>query len=101
MLTIKKGDTRHAVEATLSIGGKAQDLTDCQVSFSMSNGVTGVAIVTDALSGKVAYPLQAENVDTAGHFRGEFKVIYPDGRTAHFPNDRYIPIHILENLRSD
>lgn len=101
MIRIKKGDTRHAVEATLSFNGAPEDLTGCQVSFVMSNGVSGAADVVDAVNGEVLYAMQAENTAKTGMFKGEFKVVYPDSRVSYFPNDDYIKIHIASNLEGE
>lgn len=98
-LTIKKGDTRNGIEATLTKNGKPVDLTGCHVLFYMSKKVNGAhAIVLDASEGKVLYPLEESAVNDSGAYRVEFKVIYPDNRTETFPNEGYITIHIQESL---
>lgn len=98
MLAIKQGDTRHAIEGTLSKNGTVQDLTDCSVSFFMENGVSSLCNVTDPVNGKVIFVLEAPMVDVPGRYKAEFKVTYPDGRVAHFPNNDYIVLHISKNL---
>lgn len=101
MIRLKKGDTRHAIEATLSYNGSPEDLTNCQVYFYMSNGINGTAEVLDATNGEVMYTMQAENTAKTGTYRGEFKVVYPDGRVSYFPNNDYIKINIANNLEGE
>lgn len=98
MIIIKKGDTRHAVEATLKIDGSPIDLTNCNVYFYMSNGINGLAQVSDALNGVAVYPLEADAVANTGMIKAEFKVVYPDGREVRFPNSGAIKIYIENNL---
>lgn len=100
MLTIKKGDTRNAIRATLKKNGEPVNLTGCTVLFYMDGKVNGGhAQVVDAEWGKVVYPLEANAVDKSGVFRAEFKVIHPDGRQETFPDNGYIKINIIDDLK--
>ena len=47
------------------------------------------------------YPIESNAVDQTGIFKAEFKVIYSDGRTDTFPNDGYINIYIIDDLKED
>lgn len=97
-IVIKRGDTRNAIQATLRKNGDVVDLTGCDVFFYMSNGVNGYATVSDALNGKVLYPLETAAVDKTGFFTAEFKVKHADGRIETFPNEGYIDIQIKHDL---
>ena len=107
-VTIKRGDTRTAVKATLKDAqGQAVNLTDCTVRFLMSKkGATTLivdkgAIIHDAINGVVWYVFDAVDVAESGTMRAEFEVTYPDKRTETFPNSGYITVHIEPDLNRE
>ena len=103
-ITIKRGDTRHALKAVLKdASGTPVDLTDCSVSFHMAPlnrpAVISRAVhIEDAGNGEVWMVWAPGETDIAGIFRAEFEVVYQDGRRETFPNDGYISIQILDDL---
>jgi len=104
-ITIKQGDTRNCIKATLrDKDGELVDLTDLQVLFNMKkiNGSTKTntyAHVEDAVNGEVWYVWNEGDTDVPGRYRGDFEVIYLDGKVETFPNNGYINIKIIDNLK--
>jgi len=100
----KRGDFRTAIKATLkNNSGQAVDLTSCTVKFIMADlrnrvKINRNAIIQDAVNGVVWFIFEANEVDEAGTFRGEFEVTYADGRVETFPNEGYITIKINSDL---
>lgn len=102
--TMKANDTRPAIQATLSAA--ATDVIS-SVKFLMSDS-TGTlkvnaagSIVTQPSStsgGVVKYQWVANDVNTAGNYRGEFQVTFNDSRIETYPNSAYIAISILPDL---
>lgn len=84
--------------------GVVVNLTGATVVFSMmdSTGTVHVSLaavtITTAAAGLVTYSWVAGDVDTAGTFRGEFKVTYSGGGIQRFPNESYIEIEITSNV---
>lgn len=100
---IKESDTAPELEATLEDGsGSPIDLTGGAVDFRMyepRNGDTVVdedATIRDKEGGVVGYVWQDGDTDTAGRYRAEFVVTYPDGSVETFPNAGYYDIIITE-----
>lgn len=87
------GDTGRDLTATLTgADGTPQDLTDTTVRFKMGENKVGgaqvvdaVAIVLDALAGRVRYQWAANDVDTPGEYRGQF-IVTRLGRQVSFPS---------------
>lgn len=103
LLTIKAGDTRTAIKATLkNPSGNAVDLTDSTVTFVMEQkGVILInrpAEIVDALSGRVNFVFVNGETDILGGVKAEFIVDYPDGSTETFPNSGYISIRFEQSL---
>lgn len=104
--TIKKGDTRPAIQATLS--SAPTDVLD-SVVFNMTSK-DGTVIVDRATgtivqqpsttqAAVVKYQWQTADTATAGSgFQGEFEVTYDDSRVESFPNNRNLVIEIIEDL---
>ena len=103
-ITIKRGDTRHAIKAVLKdSAGTPVDLTECEVSFHMAPLgrpaiISRAAHVEDAAAGEVWLVWAPGETDIAGVYRAEFEVVYQDGRRETFPGDGYISIQILDDL---
>ncbi|MFQ5524258.1 MAG: BppU family phage baseplate upper protein [Acidimicrobiia bacterium] len=104
--TLKQDDTSPALDYTiLDDSNQVVDLTGATVVFYMQDedGVTVVngasATITDAANGKVEYQWQAADTDTAGIFKGEFVVTFPDGTIRTFPDPGWIMIVISGSVR--
>ena len=106
-VTIKRGDTRHAIRAVLkNTQGTPVNLSGCSVSFHMAPlgrfaTVSRAVDIHDALAGEVWVVFAPGETDISGVYRAEFQVTYGDGRRETFPNDGYINIQILSDLRGD
>ena len=107
-VTLKRGDTRHAIRAILKdSSGSPVDLTDCSVSFRMaplgrSAVVNREVDIHDTAGGEVWVVWSPGETDiSGGYYRAEFRVTYGDGRKETFPNDGYISIQILSDLRGE
>lgn len=104
--TIKKGDTRPAIQATLS--SVPTDVLS-SVVFNMKTK-DGTAVVTRGSGTIVQQPsstqsaivkYQWQTADTASSgtgFQGEFEVTYNDSRIETYPNNRNLVIEITEDL---
>ena len=106
-VTLKRGDTRHAIRAVLkNTQGTPVNLSGCSVSFHMAP-LGQPAVVSrevdmhDALAGEVWVVWSPGETDVSGVYRAEFQVVYGDGRRETFPNDGYISIQILSDLRGE
>ena len=103
-ITIKRGDTRHAIKAVLKdASGAPVDLTGCEVKFHMAPlnrpaVISRAAHIQDAVTGEVWFVWASGETDIAGVYRAEMEVTYQDGRKETFPNDGYISIQILNDL---
>lgn len=103
---IKKGDTRPAIQATISAA--ATDVLTT-VLFYMSdktgahkvNAGAGTIVQQPSASqqAQVKYQWQAGDTDTAAVYNGEFEVTFNDGRIETYPNKKYLTIEVLESLR--
>lgn len=104
-VTIKRGDTRHAIKAILKdASGAPVDLSGCSVDFHMAPlgrpAVINRAVhIQDAAKGEVWVVWSPRETDISGVYRAEFKVVYPDGRKETFPSTGYININIANDLR--
>ena len=61
--------------------------------------ISRVAHIEDAAAGEIWVVWAAGETDATGVYRAEFEVLYDDGKVETFPNDGYISVQILENLR--
>ena len=107
-VTLKRGDTRHAIRAVLKDAtGSPVNLTDCTVSFHMASlgrsaTVSRAVDIHDTAGGEVWVVFAPGETDiSGGYYRAEFQVVYGDGRRETFPNDGYISIQILSDLRGE
>lgn len=100
----KRGDYRAAIKASLKdASGQAVNLTNCNVKFLMADlrgkvKINRNALIQDAINGIMWFVFEANEVDEAGAFRGEFEVTYADGRVETFPNEGYINVQINSDL---
>jgi len=110
--TIKRGDTSPAIKARLvpadiSQGGGItgfnevrflmRDSSDYEtiVDADTSSGVT----VEDASTGVVVYSWENGDTDETGMFEAEWEVTYSDNTVETFPNDRYIDVEIIGDIK--
>ena len=106
-VTIKRGDTRHAIRAVLkNTQGTPVNLSGCSVSFHMAPPgrpptISRAVDIHDALAGEVWVVFAPGETDISGVYRAEFQVTYPDGRKETFPNSGYLAIQILDNLSKE
>lgn len=105
--SIKKGNTREAIQVTLKRNGDAIDLSGSGVSvkFQMrkiSSGTLKVdaeATIVDDVGGEVKYEWKDADVNTTGIYYCEFIVTYGDGTVETFPSRGYKTIKIGEDLK--
>ena len=100
MLTIKQGDTRNAIHATILKDEVAVNLTGSSVTIHISGiDIQGLCSYLDAVNGEIFYPLEKSVTDVSGLYTYEFVVKYPDGREETFPNDDYLRMHIMKEVK--
>jgi hypothetical protein len=103
-ITIKRGDTRHAIKAVLKdASGAPVDLTGCSVNFHMAPlnrpaVISRAAHIEDAGNGEVWMVWAPGETDAAGFYQAEFEVTYQDGKRETFPNNGYISLLIQNDL---
>ena len=104
---LKRNDTYPPVIATLQDEQGTIPLTGATVRFKMApapdSGLTVSPIsrtctITDAANGKVQFSWQVGDTATAGVYRGEFEVTFPNGAVETFPSNDYINIIIRSDL---
>jgi len=101
-LTIKQGDTRHAIRAALkTVEGTPVDLSSASVRFKMSQRFGTIALDREATiepDGTVHYVFNDGETDVSGFYKAEFLVTYADAREETFPHDGTIEIHIKNRI---
>ncbi|TWT04592.1 hypothetical protein [Planomicrobium sp. CPCC 101079] len=100
-LSIKQGDTRHAIKAALKDAkGNVVDLTGARVRFVMAKSFTSRMIDREVpiVDNQVMVVFEPGETDEAGKMMAEFRVTYPDGKTETFPTESYITISIQKTL---
>ena len=103
-ITIKQGDTRTALRATLmGADNSPVDLTGASVRFVMGERryspiISREAVVVDAVGGQVLFTFEPGDTDKPSSYQAEFRATFLDGRTETYPNDRYIVIEIMPSL---
>lgn len=104
-IKLKRGDTAPALRYDLPAG---TDLTDAAVTFTMAErpGATPVILdrpvrVVDVSPPIIEYAWRPGDTALSGTFRGEFKVTYPDGRWATFPQTGYVAVTIEQSLTAN
>ena len=96
--SIKQNDSSPAIVYILSDDSGPVNLTGATVWFHMGTGLSALAVVVDALAGKVSYSWAAEDTARAGFFRAEFEAIYADGSKETYPNEGYIGVNISPDI---
>jgi hypothetical protein len=105
---LKRGDTSSSIFSTLeNSGGTAVDLTGATVLWKLqplAGGtltVAGTATILQSGStavGQVQYAW-ATAIGTAGRYLGEWEVTYSGGAVQSFPNDGYVVVDVVSDLR--
>jgi hypothetical protein len=104
---IKRNDTFPPITATLQDEQGIIPLTGTTVRFKMAAapdaGITFTPIsractITNATGGTVQFSWQAGDTATAGVYRAEFEVTFPNGAIETFPSNDYINIIIRSDL---
>ena len=101
-IIVKRGDTRPALTANLSTAAGPIDLTGATVRFVMGNPgeaavVNAAATIVDAAAGTVRYSWLPADTDTAGMWRAEWEITWPDGVQT-VPADGYDLVRIVSDL---
>lgn len=101
MLVVKQFDDRNAVHAQLKKDGEPLNLSGCKVLISISGGTVykSDCIIADEALGEVYFPLEYQTTAKSGSFRYDFTVEYPDGRHEGFPNDGYLELRVMKEIK--
>lgn len=100
---MKQNDLLPYLKGTLTdAAGVAVNLTGATIVFSMRRGTAvkvdrAEANITNAALGKVEYRWQPGDTEDVGKFKGEFEALI-DGLPLTFPNNKYIPIKIRDDI---
>lgn len=101
-LTIKQGDTRHAIRAKLkTFNGQTVDLSTATVRFKMVDISRKVVLERDATvlpDGTVELVFNEGETGTAGIYSIEYEVTYADYRVETFPHTGSIRLHIEKRI---
>lgn len=108
---LKAHDVLPSIQASLTSGGTAVDLTGATVKFIMraadanfapSNGTakinTTAVIVSPATSGVVRYDWATQDTDSPGNYVAEWQVTFTDSKVETFPTLTYHAISIMADL---
>ena len=98
----KVGSLEPVLPITVYQGdGTPLDLTSVTTTFTMKDRASGATKVnaaavnvTDAVAGKMEYRWIAGDVDTAGAYRGLFRLVLASGKPLILPSEAYIDIVI-------
>jgi hypothetical protein len=103
---IKQNDTGPAMLATLQdASGNAINLVGASVRFHMRSVMGGnpvvdaAATVVNAAAGTVRYSWISADTNTVGSYQAEFQVTYADASVETFPNDSYIAVEIIDDIK--
>lgn len=102
--TIKAHDRRPSIQATLSSGGSAVDLSSAlSAKFIMANGsgtvvVNTAATIASPSQGVVRYDWGATDTATPGNYTAEWEVTWATGIKQTYPTASYHTIAILADL---
>jgi len=101
-ITLKQGDTRHAVRAALKkADGTTVDLTGATVLFKLAERNGTVLVNREATAGAdgvAEFIFNTGETDKVGVLYAEFFVTYADGRVETFPNKGKIVINVESRI---
>lgn len=101
---LKRGDRLPALARQLLWSdGTPIDLSGCAVAWKMverhtGQVVSGAATIVSSSEGRVEYSWGVNDTAVVGHFRGEWRITYPDSRTLTVPTLNFVDVHIVESL---
>lgn len=102
---IKRGDRLPTLARQLLWNdGTPINLTGCTVRWKMARKSDGAVVVdaaaaiVSAADGRVQYEWVAPDTDDSGHFEGEWRVTYPDGKTLTVPTTNFVGVHVQKSL---
>ena len=105
---ITEGDTKPDLEAQLTEGQTASDITgNTSVTFTMRRQNIGTvkvnaaaAVVDDASTGLVHYEWTSNDTDEPGIYEGKFQVNFSGGNRASYPSDvgEYILVIVQDDV---
>ena len=102
--TIKQGDLKPSISATLSDSVGVVNLTGYAVRFHMRHSVTkqikvdAAAVIVSAAAGTVRYDWVSGDTDDDGVFQAEWEATGADTKPITFPNDGYLTVAITEEV---
>lgn len=101
-ITLKQGDTRHALRAKLRTAeGLPIDLTGANVRFRMVDRNGFLLVDRDAkygADGITVFVFEDGETDTVGLHMAEYLVTYADGRVETFPHKGSIEIYVAQRI---
>lgn len=101
-LTIKQGDTRHAIRAKLkTINGQTDDLTSATVRFKMADISGRLVVDRDATvlpDGVVELVFSETETAVPSIYSIEYEVTYGDYRVETFPHTGSIRLYIEKRI---
>mgnify|MGYP000137753379 CR=1 FL=1 len=108
--TIKRGDTAPKIKFTLRTKRGRVDIRGYRdIHFFMrdveneevivADNIDGNIDVTNAEFGEVEYQWRDEDTDEIGNFEAEIEVEFGDGEVETFPNDGFVDIKIVEDIK--
>jgi hypothetical protein len=107
IVEVSRGATGEPLAGILQADGAVIDLTGCAVTFTMVRKRTptvakinaAAVTIVSAAAGTVTYPWTDTDVDTAGVYHGQFRVVLPSGKDIYIPtnrDDHYLEVHVID-----
>jgi len=107
---IKRGDTSPKIKFTLRDKNGSVDIRGYRdIHFFMrdadreyvivADNIDGNVDVTDAEFGRVEYQWKSDDTNEIGNFEAEVQVEFGDGNIETFPNDGYVDIEVVEDIK--
>jgi hypothetical protein len=100
---LKAGDRKYALKYRLSDYEEGAGIfAGASVKFQMMNAA-GIAVIDSTGSvldddGIVGYAWKEGDTSTAGNYRAEFKITFPDGLVQHYPSSGFIGVSISADV---
>jgi hypothetical protein len=107
--TIVQNDTAPPIGSRLADSGEPVDLSNVSnVRFHMEDrfdrviiedDLTGRVNIVDASAGEVEYAFTNGDTSDVGKYKGEWQVLYSDGKIETFPSAGKVDIQITEEIQ--